>query len=426
MASSKRLVFRVLIIALISQGQLLAQSTYSTYSIIGIGDYVDPAVPAAMGMGGLGISNGSYWYLNNTNPALLYYNRMALFNAGILTETKTINQNGFEPYQAGSGNLTYIGMAFPLRKDKWSFSMGLQPYSSVNYAFTYEGLPPGTDAPEDVTILNAGSGGITALNFTVGGLVFKGLSVGVKASYLFSGYEKEYSSTTNAPPPSYTALYLQRQSVKDFVYGFGAAYKQKIGDYQLGIGAIYDPASAVKGEKFVRIEQRTNTNIIIFADTLLNNSANTLNLPSTLGLGISFGKPQKWLVGFDYKEQDWTNLEVDEAARPQKFTKGKKYVLGGELTPDVFEVKNYLKRVTYRLGVTYEEKPYWLSDTQIKEIGINFGWTLPVSRFSSLDFGLMVGSRGTTDNNLVQENFFKVYFGATFNDNRWFLKPKFN
>jgi len=420
------LVFRVLIIALLSQGQLLAQSAYSTYSIIGIGDYVDPAVPAAMGMGGLGISNGSYWYLNNTNPALLYYNRMALFNAAILAETKTINQNGFEPYQAGSGNLTYMGMAFPLRRDKWSFSLGLQPYSSVNYAFTYEGLPPDANAPDDLTILNSGSGGITALNFAVGGLVFKGLSVGVKASYLFSGYEKTYSSITNAAPPAYSAVYLERQSVNDFVFGFGAAYKQKIGEYQLGIGAIYDLPAGVKGEKFLRVEQRTFNNTLIFSDTLLDNTPYPLNLPSTLGLGVSFGKPQKWLVGFDYKVQDWSKLEVDPSARPQRFTQGAKYVVGTEVTPDVFDVKNYFKRVTYRLGFTYEEKPYWLSDIQIKEIGINFGWTLPVARFSSLDFGMMVGTRGTTDNNLVQENFFKVYFGATFNDNRWFLRPKFN
>ena len=100
--------------------------------------------------------------------------------------------------------------------------------------------------------------------------------------------------------------------------------------------------------------------------------------------------------------------------------------MGGEYTPNFLDVKSYLKRVTFRAGFTYEEKPYWLADTQIKEFGINFGWTLPVSSFSGLDFGLMIGNRGTTDNNLVREDFFKVYFGATFNDNRWFIRPKFN
>ena len=426
MTRIKRLVFRGLLLAMFSQGYLLAQSTYSTYSILGVGDYIDPAVPAAMGMGGLGISNASYWYLNNTNPALLYYNRVALFSAGILAETKNITQQGFEPVSAGSGNLNHLAMSFPLSRNKWSFSLGIQPYSSVNYAFVYDGFTTNSTAADNSLILNEGSGGITSLNFAAGGLIFKGLSVGVKASYLFSGYEKKFSSVANAAFPSYIALYLQRQSVNDFTLGFGMAYKHKIGDHQLGLGLIYDLKTAANGTEFVRIEQRNLSNVIIFSDTLANNVDNVLNLPANLGLGISYGKPNKWMVGFDFKTQDWTNLDVPASASPQKFTKSRKYVLGGEYTPNYLDVKSYLKRVTFRAGFTYEEKPYWLADTQIKEFGINFGWTLPVSSFSGLDFGLMIGNRGTTDNNLVREDFFKVYFGATFNDNRWFIRPKFN
>jgi len=426
MARIRKFIFRVLLILLLSQGWLMAQSTYSAYSIIGVGDYIDPAVPAATGMGGLGISNGSYWYLNNSNPALLYYNRLALFSAGVLTETKNINQNGFEPYTAGSGNLNHLSMAFPLRRDKWSFSLGLQPYTSVNYGFTYDGLPPNTNSPDNALILNKGSGGITALNLATGGLIFKGLSVGVKASYLFSGYDKEFSAITDAGAPSYIATYTQRQSVNDFVLGVGLAYKYKIGEHQLGLGIIYDFAANVKGTQFFRLEQRTLSGIAIFSDTLVNNEKNNLSLPATLGVGISYGKPQKWLVGFDYKTQDWSNLDVLESARPQKFTIGRKFVLGGEYIPDALDVKSYLKRITFRAGISYEEKPYWLQNKQIKEFGINFGWTLPVSRFSGLDFGFMIGRRGTLEQNLVREDFFKVYFGATFNDNRWFLRPKFN
>jgi hypothetical protein len=406
--------------------KVMGQSTYSTYSIIGIGDYIDSAVPAAMGMGGLGISNGSHWYLNNSNPALLYYNGVALFSAGILAETKNISQNGFEKYSAGSGNLNHLAMAFPIRSGKWSMSLGLQPYSSVNYAFIYEGLSSASNSAANAAILNEGSGGITALNFSAGGVLYKGLSFGVKGSYLFSSYEKKYSSITSTDLPSYIALYLQRQSVNDFTLGLGLAYKHMLGEYQLGLGVIYDLKADVKGNQFVRVEQRMLNNTVIFTDTLENNTRNMLSLPATFGAGISFGKPNKWLVGFDYKGQDWSTLEVPLTASPDKFTQGRKYVLGGEYVADALDIKNYLKRVTFRLGFTYEEKPYWLADTQIKEFGINFGWTLPVSRFSSLDFGMMVGSRGTTSNNLVREDFFKVYFGATFNDNRWFLRPKFN
>ena len=61
-------------------------------------------------------------------------------------------------------------MAFPLRRDKWSFSLGIQPYTTVKYAFFYDGLQPGSLSPDNSIILNEGSGGITALNFAAGGL----------------------------------------------------------------------------------------------------------------------------------------------------------------------------------------------------------------------------------------------------------------
>jgi hypothetical protein len=421
-----RVIFSLILLVSI-QLKPQAQSAYSSYSILGVGDYVDPAVPAAMGMAGLGISNGSYFYLNNVNPALLYYNALATFSAGILAETKTINQTGFEPYQAGSGNLQHLAVAYPLKRGKWSFSLGLQPYTSVNYSFFYNALGDDPNNPGQSIILNEGSGGITALNFSVGGKVFKGLSVGLKGSYLFSSYEKEYLSITDATAPSYLAAYYQRQAVSDFVLGAGIAYQQKIGDYQLGLGAIYDFQSDVNSTEFVTVEQRTLQAGVVFSDTISDNVASKVSLPSTLGFGISFGKPQNWLVGFDYKTQDWSLLSLnDPSASSESFTIGKKYVLGAEFIADPMDVRSYLKRITFRAGLSFEEKPYVLQNTQINEFGINFGWSLPVSRFSNLDFGLMLGNRGTTDNNLVREDFFKVYFGATFNDNRWFIRPKFN
>ena len=427
MERNKWRIFFILILLVSIQLKPKAQSAYSTYSILGVGDYVDPAVPAAMGMGGLGISNGSYFYLNNVNPALIYYNALATFSAGILAETKTVNQDGFEPYRSGSGNLNHLAVAYPIKRNKWSFSLSLQPYTMVNYSFYYDALADNPDNPNQSIILNEGSGGITSLNFSVGGKIFKGLSVGLKGSYLFSSYEKEYSSITDAAQPSYVAVYYQRQAVNDFVLGAGIAYQQKIGDFQLGAGVIYDLQTDVNSTEFVTVEQRTLQSGVVFSDTLRNNVSSTLSLPSTLGIGISFGKPQNWLVGFDYKTQDWSRLQInDPSASSESFTIGRKFILGAEFIADPMDVRSYLKRITWRAGVSFEEKPYILENTQINEFGINFGWTLPVSRFSSLDFGLMVGNRGTTSNNLVREDFFKVYFGATFNDNRWFIRPKFN
>ena len=226
--------------------------------------------------------------------------------------------------------------------------------------------------------------------------------------------------------PTYLAVYSERQSVNDFKIGAGLAYEIKVGENKLGLGLIYDLEANVKGNYFLRLEQQNLNGAAIFADTLANNDRRYYTLPSSLGAGISYGKANKWLVGFDYKTQDWNVFDGSQSSIPENFAKSSKYVLGTEFTPDVTSLTNYAKRVTYRFGISYYETPYVVNGTQINDFGINFGWSLPVARFSTLDFGFQVGNRGTLDNNLIREDYFRVFFGATFNDNRWFVRPKFN
>ena len=49
----------------------IAQVTTPFSSLIPIGEIYDNSFANNLGMGGVGISNGSYWHLNNQNPAAL-------------------------------------------------------------------------------------------------------------------------------------------------------------------------------------------------------------------------------------------------------------------------------------------------------------------------------------------------------------------
>ena len=90
--------------------------------------------------------------------------------------------------------------------------------------------------------------------------------------------------------------------------------------------------------------------------------------------------------------------------------------LGTEFTPDVVALGSYLKRITYRTGVSYDKYPYLINGVPLKDFGINFGFSMPVSR---------VGKRGNVKDNTIEENYFKFYFGATFND-QWFVRRRFD
>ena len=60
----------------------------------------------------------------------------------------------------------------------------------------------------------------------------------------------------------------------------------------------------------------------------------------------------------------------------------------------------------------------------MQDLGINFGLSLPMHG-SSVDIGLKAGKRGDVKLNTIAENYIKLYFGVTFND-QWFIKRKFD
>jgi hypothetical protein len=62
----------------------------------------------------------------------------------------------------------------------------------------------------------------------------------------------------------------------------------------------------------------------------------------------------------------------------------------------------------------------------IDEFGMSFGVGLPAGLyFTNINLGFEYWTRGTTANNLIQENYLSLYLSFSFND-LWFQKPKYN
>jgi hypothetical protein len=106
-------------------------------------------------------------------------------------------------------------------------------------------------------------------------------------------------------------------------------------------------------------------------------------------------------------------------------TSGSRIAVGAEITPDSRSLSSVLKRITYRTGISLEKSPYTVSGKVLEDLGINFGMSLPVSRISNLDMAVRFGKRGDINTNGLSENYFKVYFGVTYND-QWFIKSRFD
>jgi len=401
----------------------LTQVSNSPLTQQGVGDLYGGNQPNSFGMGGIGISNGDVRYINNQNPALLVYNSIYTYSAGVIGESRQAADDA-NSQKTGNMNLSHLGMSFPIKPNRWVSSIILSPYSNVEYQFINEGTI------EDATFESRqrGSQGLVQLEWAHGFRVTNNLKIGAKAKYLFGSIRKESANvltsagvnTSNVPTIS------DRDAVSDILIGLGAQYRYKLrkGTF-LNIGLIYDLQSDVNTKRLRTLETRNIGGAVLTSDTIINNVKGTMRLPATLGFGISIGKPLKWLAGVDVRLQPWANYQNYEGV-DDGLQNAMSVVLGGEYTPDAGSIDKILKRVTYRLGMSYEKTPYVLNDSGVNDLGINFGGSIPVSGISSLDMGFRFGKRGSLGSNQLQEDYFRLQLGVTFNDRQWFIKRKFD
>jgi len=180
------------------------------------------------------------------------------------------------------------------------------------------------------------------------------------------------------------------------------------------LGFIYEFASNMNTKRSETL-QIIDGSAEPVTDTIIYEAKGVTYLPQKFGGGISFSKTYKWTLGIDYYSRNWAESNSD-FGRDQNLTLSHEIILGGEFTPDFFSVKSYLSRVTYQMGLSYEQTPVKINNQNIDDFGINFGVSLPVGNASIFNFGFKYGQLGTTSNGLIKEDYFRISLGMIFND----------
>ncbi|MBS1680249.1 MAG: hypothetical protein JST48_00910 [Bacteroidetes bacterium] len=402
------------------------QIASSPFSEFGIGDLLSGGVAQNQAMGGIGISNPSGSYINNLNPALLVFNHFTLFQGGTQWENKKLSV-GNSSQSFKNGNLNYLVLALPVKANRWTTSVGLTPYSNVNYNFSNQDYLEGSY--QQITYNLSGKGGLSQFYWSNGVTINKYLSVGAKASYLFGTIVSQNSSYL---PGAYanTSLYT-----RDAIHGVGLTggisfHKDSIfrKNYRLNIGAVYSLNSNLNFQHIDRYQTTVSTGAMIDSLTY-NKLGGTIRIPENMGVGISFGKIDRWTVGYDFVYLDYRSFDYRTTDHNTQYigtpTVGYRSGLGVEFVPNPEDFTNYFSRVSYRLGASYEKSPMLVNKNPLIDAGVTFGFSLPVNRFSTVDLAFKVGRRGTVSENAAQENYFRMIFGITFFD-QWFIKRKFD
>ncbi|MEI9918751.1 MAG: hypothetical protein WDO14_08105 [Bacteroidota bacterium] len=436
-----RVVFGALLLVVCCSANVFGQAASSPFSAFGIGEYNGSATAPQQGMGGVGVSNPQYLFINTLNPALLVFNGGAKdfqggltgFQAGILGEKRTISDNSNKDKAMG-GNLNYLAICFPIKKTKWVTAITSMPYSTINYKFSY--TQPVPDQPDTLHFLEKGTGGINQVAWSNGVAITRKISVGAKASYLYSTIENSFTNTVALGQQ--TLLFQpdvhQRYYYKGFQFQGGISVhldslfdkNNKNKNYVMNFGATYDFQSDLKTDYLQTLIRTDASGTAVTTDTLVTNSSGKTSIPSIMQAGISFGRistATTWMFAIDGRMTDYTKfgyLPTQETPT----TKGWRLASGFEITPNLAGFGGYLKAITYRVGASMEKYPYLVNGTALKDLGTNFGLSFPL-RGCSIDLAGRVGRRGTIDANTITEKYFKIYFGVTFND-RWFVKRKFD
>src|SRR5690606_16484253 len=272
-----------------------------------------------------------------------------------------------------------------------------------------------------------GSGGLTQVYWSNGVRLTKNLSVGLTGAYIFSSVLNEYSNyVTDTLGIPFRVKVSERTYVRDFSFSAGASYRLDSifgGNYQFTAGAVYSFATNLNANRSVTFARTDFLDQIIDSLTL-ESSHGSIYLPKSVGIGFSVGKGIKWVIGADFTYQDWSDFRSVDAEDEENLEESWRVALGGEITPDLYAVESFFKRMTYRAGLYVEKYPFLANNKQVKDFGINFGLSLPTGR-SSLDLAFSVGKRGNKSENILEESYYKVYFGITLND-QWFIKQKFD
>lgn len=423
---------------LITSASLTAQRTSSSpYSFFGIGEEFSAKTVEQNSMGGIGVAFSHYKYLNFTNPAAYSDLRYTTYSFGMLHSDLTIKDASSE--QTGSSTrLSYFALAFPIGK-KAGFSVGMQPVSSVGYSLSNTILDEG--APSEITVF-AGDGGVNRLYGSFGIKILKGFSLGLEADFNFGNVENSIGN--ERVNVSLATKYKEETTIRGGSVTIGAQYKKELKNkLTLTAGAIYKLGNDlnVTGTSHTYSLTFSGSGAEIVRDTLTNANGQKIfsingnyRFPTKTTLGIGLGKFDKWYAGLEYEAQDAIEVSniLNNIGEVYQYGKSNRFSLGGFIIPKINSISSYWNRVTYRAGLRFEKTgllvngtPTGTNFTPIDDFGISFGLGLPLdNRYSSVNIGLEYGKKGTTSNNLIQENYFNFRLSLSLTDINWFIKRK--
>lgn len=411
----------ILLTILLANFGFTQENTVSPYSFYGIGSTRFKGTNDFVNMGGISVYSDST-HINVLNPASYSNQLLTTFQVG-MTSTFYNLSTASAKEQARKTTFDYVVMSFPVSK-KAGVSVGLLPHSAVGYR-----LKSDTRSVDGFTKQYQGKGGVNKVFLGAGYKLSPKFSMGMDFQYLF-GILNTQSDVLNQTIIS-GSREVNESTVSGIAINTGLNFKTKFNSKLDFFSSVtYAPEAklnSINTRNVSLVSSLANGTIVpASADTEVNVADSKLIVPSKLVLGAGLGN-RKWFLGGDVafsgsgnqvnRFENYSNVSYENAV---------KVAIGGFFIPKFDSFNNYFQRVTYRGGFKFENTGLVINNTAIKDKSVTLGFGLPISgTFSSMNLGIEYGSRGTTRNNLIKEDYFTINIGLLFND-KWFRKTLYN
>ena len=452
-------------------------NAFSPYTMYGIGEQNTPGTLQMRSMGGAGVAMRSVSTVNLLNPAAYSAapQKTFLFNFGLE------GQNYYNAQTVGgvgkrtaynTFNFHDIAFQMPVAK-RLGLGFSLTPYSSVGYRTKYYHEYD----PEDPIYANVGNiqynyqgeGDVTEVKVGLGWEPFKNFSVGIAAQYYWGDIDRTFVMTPTAitGEGTFTSTVGQdNYSISSIKGQVGVQWNAILNAKRiLTFGATYDFGGDLNPEVTKKLYIGDLYNTVVKGDT----THLKLVLPRQLAVGAYYQTGRwavgvdyvfqnwggrnsgyeisKWTMGVDYVYQDWggRNRQIestgvsgpDRSAFAVAYTDTHTIKAGVEYTPNRYDVRNFLKRWSYRAGFRYGAYNQTFNGDKLAQYAVTAGIGIPVRRgaFSAIDIGVEYGRRGYNIADrlgLVRQQYFKFAIGFTLfagqmeNGEYWFMRSKFD
>ena len=430
-----------------------AVTAYSPYTMFGIGELQTIGTSQMRAMGGVGVAWRSTQMPSIVNPAgySATMQKSFLFNVGLEGNFLQNRQKqysgdsytGIAKNGKNSVNIHEVAVQFPLTKGL-GMGLSLMPYSSVGYKMSF--LDQGNEIAGNVgsaSYTYSGDGDVTEVKLGVGWEPFKNFSIGIAAKYYWGKINHNYTSAVDnnfvGQSSFYSVIGTDEYAISNFKFQVGMQWNALSNDkHLLTFGATYDYGGGLRP----KVTKSLLLNNVYSTEAFYEESVSQMQLPHSVKAGVRY-QNSKFAAAAEYEFQAWGSGNKGRFEENINNNMKVQYVdthtakVGFSYTPNRFDVRNYFKRVSYRVGVRYSNYYQAYNGHGIQQYAITagFGFPLKFMGTSSIDVNFEYGLRGalnTMINNapkigMIRQDYFKVGLGfSLFGEDYWFVRPKYD